>query len=164
MSLERAALQQASSNASLGTGLMIMLTVIAAGLLYWRFDQARATARHLEGTEHSLRASERRLSSLVRNATDVIFIIKPDGVIKYKSPAAGLMWGWRPETLLSWDYLRIVHPADHSKAQELITQTMQRPEMNVGAELRFQAASAPGVTRKCWPSTSSTTRRWRASC
>lgn len=137
----RSATEHAEMIASAGTSGAILLTVLLAGLAFWRFEHTRSIASVLLGTEHSLRESERRLSSLVRNATDVIFIIKTEGVIKYKSPAAGLMWGWRPETLIGWDYRRIVHPDDHAKAEELISQTVQRPQMNVGAELRFQAAS-----------------------
>jgi PAS domain S-box-containing protein len=138
---EHQAIKVTEQSASVTTGLLIALIVTLAALLYWRLHRARSRARQLEGTEHSLRESERRLSSLVRNATDVIFIVKPDGVIKYRSPAAGLMWGWRPETLLGWDYLKIVHPDDHGRARELMGQTIQRPQVNVGAELRFQAAS-----------------------
>lgn len=112
-----------------------------AGLLFWRYRRSRALAQTLQRTERSLRESERRLSSLVRNATDVVFILSPDGTIKYKSPAAALMWGYRPETLIGWHYLRIIHPDDQAKAEDLLNQTAQRPQVNVGAELRFQAAA-----------------------
>src|SRR3712207_488719 len=55
---------------------------------------------------------ERWFRSLVQNASDVVAILKPDGALRYVSPAVERTLGYRPEELVGTSALDYVHPDD----------------------------------------------------
>ncbi|MDQ3965536.1 MAG: PAS domain S-box protein, partial [Actinomycetota bacterium] len=51
-------------------------------------------------TEEAVRESEQRFRSLVRNALDIIMVTDADGTIRYMSPSAERVLGYRPEEMI----------------------------------------------------------------
>ena len=50
--------------------------------------------------------------SMISNISDVISIIRPDGIVKYKSPNIEELFGWTPSELVGTEVWRNVHPDD----------------------------------------------------
>lgn len=64
----------------------------------------------------ALRQSEARFRSLVQNASDIIAVVTPDGLLEYVSPAVRRVLGVAPEYLSGADIVSLVHPEDRASA------------------------------------------------
>ena len=88
-------------------------------------------------------ASERRLTSLVQNATDLIVIVDGDGRVRYASPAAEQVWGYAAGALLGTAFGDLVHPGDHTPAGMVLSEAHRQPATTLHAELRLRYADGP---------------------
>lgn len=68
--------------------------------------------------EEALQASERRFRSLVQNSSDVVMLLRADGVIGYMSEAVRPVMGRAPEEFVGRPGLEFVHPADIGDVRE----------------------------------------------
>ncbi len=93
---------------------------------------ASRAARALEHAAHAdeLERSERRLRSLVQNASDLITVIDAAGIITYQSDSARHVLGRAPSTLLGRPLDALVHPDDFAPLAEV---------------LRLRGPAAPGT-------------------
>jgi PAS domain S-box-containing protein len=64
-----------------------------------------------------LRESEARLRTVVENASDIIAVLDPKGVLSYVSPNVTTLTGWRPEELLGRPFDDRLHPEDLEAAR-----------------------------------------------
>ena len=80
------------------------------------------TARRL--AEHAVRSNEERLRQLIENGTDVISVIDATGAIRYQSPSAFRVMGYRPEELLGHKIQEYVHPDDRTKLLEAVQRSL----------------------------------------
>jgi diguanylate cyclase (GGDEF)-like protein/PAS domain S-box-containing protein len=79
-------------------------------------------------TEEALsQRSEARLSSLVRNASDVICIVGEDAAIRYLSPSIQRMFGYLPGVLADGRVVDIVHPDEQQRVLAFISATAAQP-------------------------------------
>jgi len=79
-------------------------------------------------TEQALyQRSEARLSSLVRNASDVICIVAEDAAIGYLSPSVERMFGYPPDELAHGRLTDIVHPDERTRVLDFIVATAAQP-------------------------------------
>jgi two-component system cell cycle sensor histidine kinase/response regulator CckA len=62
--------------------------------------------------EQALRESEARFRALIENSIDVTTILLADGTIRYASPSAERVLGYRPEELVGRNAFELVHPDD----------------------------------------------------
>jgi diguanylate cyclase (GGDEF)-like protein/PAS domain S-box-containing protein len=68
--------------------------------------------------EDALRASEERFRALATNATDVVCLHNPEGIILYASPSSQKLLGYAPGELIGKDPLHFMHPDDAKSMQE----------------------------------------------
>lgn len=68
--------------------------------------------------EDALRTSEERFRALAVNATDVVCLHDPEGLILYASPSSQKLLGYLPEELTGRDPLEFMHPEDARFMQE----------------------------------------------
>ncbi|HEX4837822.1 MAG TPA: EAL domain-containing protein [Solirubrobacteraceae bacterium] len=79
-------------------------------------------------TEEALRQrSEARLSSLIKNASDVVCIVGQDAAVSYVSPSVERMFGYVLGALQDRSLLDIVHPGDAHKALAFIAAIAAQP-------------------------------------
>lgn len=70
----------------------------------------------------ALRQSERRFSTLVRRASDVVMIVDQETTLRYLGPSACPILGWDEQPLPQTRYLDAVHPED----RELVRIALKR--------------------------------------
>ena len=85
----------------------------------------------------SVRRSEERFGSLVRNASDVVSVLDADGVILYQSPAVERLLGHRPEEMVGSNAFDYVHPDDVQTVTEGFTVALTQEEP-ARVEYRFR--------------------------
>jgi PAS domain S-box-containing protein len=85
-----------------------------------------------------LRASEAKHRQMIANITDVIAIIDPRGVIRYKSPNIEKWFGWRPEDLVGTEVWEVIHPDDRERIQAEFTRLLSADRAARTAELRYR--------------------------
>jgi PAS domain S-box-containing protein len=85
-----------------------------------------------------LRASEAKHRQMIANITDVIAIIDPQGVIRYKSPNIEKWFGWRPEDLVGTEVWEVIHPDDRERIQAEFTRLLSADRAAKTAELRYR--------------------------
>ena len=88
---------------------------VSSGILHARLVAARRVSQ-----EHRrLAASERELRLLAENTTDLVVRCGIDGIIRYVSPSAYALLGWRPEDLVGTRAVDLCHPDDEAPAVAL---------------------------------------------
>lgn len=90
--------------------------------------------------EQVRRADERRFAALVRNASDMIFIVDPASRVTYASPAA--------EHLLRDDHptlLDAVHPDDRAALRDYVAACVRGQARHAALDLRFGSATGSWV-------------------
>jgi PAS domain S-box-containing protein len=85
-----------------------------------------------------MRQSEQRFRALVQNASDVVIISTPSGLITYQSPTAATLWGYASETLTGRPTQTLVHPDDQAALQDLWHQLRDVPGSVRSTELRVR--------------------------
>ncbi len=98
-----------------------------------------------EQTMH--RRSEERLTSLIKNSSDVVCILGADGRVRYVSDSLAGTLGLDPAELLETDLLDVVHPDDaprlHALLAALAAQPSGQPSLIEFRVRRGEAGSAP---------------------
>lgn len=94
-------------------------------------------------TEHKraellLADSESRLRALIENASDIITVIDPQGVITYVSAAARNILGYEPREVVGTQMESYLHPADVPTARADIAEILRAPGNTHAAELRYR--------------------------
>jgi predicted permease len=84
------------------------------------------------------RRTERLFRSLTEDAQDILNLIDRAGTLRYVSPAAERVLGWRPEELIDRSALELIHPDDTKGVVSTIGQALANPHQAVSAEFRFR--------------------------
>src|SRR5579871_1474635 len=66
--------------------------------------------------------------SLIENASDVITILEPNGIIRYQSPSIERVLGYKPEELIGCNAFEFVHPDDVARIQQIFAAIVQQPD------------------------------------
>jgi diguanylate cyclase (GGDEF)-like protein/PAS domain S-box-containing protein len=119
------------SRGGLGGQATLMIGIVFVLTLLLMFRQAVV-----------LRMTEERYASLVANASDVIMIVGPDGVVRFASPAATRTLGLKPEEITSKRLAELWDGEDGERLQSFLAEIAQTPCGAVGpVELRIERAS-----------------------
>ncbi|WP_166397042.1 PAS domain S-box protein [Rubrobacter marinus] len=92
----------------------------------------------------SVRRSEERFGSLVRNASDIVSVLDAGGTIRYQSPAVERILGHRPEDMVGNSAFDYVHPEDARTVAEAFTEALSRAEQ---ARVEYRFLHADGSWR-----------------
>ncbi len=118
--------------------------LLCAALLMFVFLRRSEAARRRESAlameQQTLKRSEERFGALVRNASDVIAIVTPEGVIRYLSPTAQRLWGQCPSALEGTGLALLVYPDDAERLAAQKALALNAPAESLSAELRLRHA------------------------
>ena len=98
---------------------------------------ARDVTERVEA-EAALRRSEEHFRRLIENASDIITIIDPDGVVRYQSPAITRVLGYTPDELVGRNVTDYLPPEDVATTVENLRRVVEQPGKPVTAEFRFR--------------------------
>ncbi|HVF01621.1 MAG TPA: PAS domain S-box protein, partial [Rubrobacteraceae bacterium] len=91
--------------------------------------------------EKELREYEERLGAVfVQYASDVITILEGDGTIRYQTPAAENVMGYKPEELIGTNMFDHVHPDDVEQSRSRFGKLLEQPGSYEPVEVRFRHA------------------------
>lgn len=82
--------------------------------------------------------SERRFRALVQNASDLILIAAPSGILMYQSPNAASGWGYGGEALSGLLLRELIHPDDQAALLELFELLVVSPHSIRDTALRLR--------------------------
>jgi PAS domain S-box-containing protein len=86
----------------------------------------------------ALNTSERRFRSLIENASDLITVINGEGIIRFQSPSAERVLGYKPEEMTTRNAFELIHPDDAPRTTMALRQALHDPTVPVSVELRFR--------------------------
>jgi diguanylate cyclase (GGDEF)-like protein/PAS domain S-box-containing protein len=95
----------------------------------------RATAMK-EQAEATVRSSEERFRSLVKNASDAICVVDADARVVLVTPAIELVTGYPPEHYLGEVGFELIHPDDVDTAAHLLAEALEHPGQVFRTEVR----------------------------
>jgi diguanylate cyclase (GGDEF)-like protein/PAS domain S-box-containing protein len=89
-----------------------------------------------EEAEATVRSSEERFRSLLKNASDAICVVDANNTIVTITPAIELVTGYPPEAYLGRVGFDFIHPDDLAAASEVYAEALEQPGRVLRAELR----------------------------
>ena len=123
--------------AAIGAALLVVCTVrlVVHVVETSRFAadlETRVAARAAE-----VQVREERFRALVARSSDVVTVIRVDGVIGYQSPSVTRVLGCKPEELVGRTVASLLHPQDRSRFHALLDRVRDEPDVELVAELRM---------------------------
>jgi diguanylate cyclase (GGDEF)-like protein/PAS domain S-box-containing protein len=119
-------------------GVMIAMTLISTRVV------GRRASRTVDRVTQLLQHNEARFQAMVRDSSDIMAIVDPEGLLVYASPATERILGLDTAPLISTDVFELIHPddrADATKAFE-VARTDNRPD-----RIEFRLRHADGGWR-----------------
>src|SRR3989442_8795237 len=96
---------------------------------------AESERRQVEGV---LRRSEEYFRLLIENASDVIIVLNSDGTIRYQSPSAERVLGYKPEDTIGKSVFEFDHPDDLPKVLDAFADVVKSPGVSPPIEMRVR--------------------------
>ena len=87
-----------------------------------------------------LQRSEERFRSLVRNASDGVVVLGPDGQMKYESPAVERILGRSPDATIGQPAMSNIHPDDRAAVERRFADVAAASGSEAGLEFRVRHA------------------------
>ncbi|WP_222917046.1 PAS domain-containing sensor histidine kinase [Natrinema sp. SYSU A 869] len=81
-------------------------------------------------------AVQKRYQELIENATDIVFVLDPDGTITFASPSVTRLFGVSPELIVGEDAFEYVHDEDTQAAREAFDRALDDPSSQPRVEYR----------------------------
>ena len=110
-------------------------SAVIAVLVLWRIA---SLARGAEQSHAALVDSEARFRALTEHGADVVTILDSHWRVRYRTPSAERVFGYRPGELDEHSILELVHPDDAPRAAEAIAAIVDTPQGSVGYKMRFR--------------------------
>jgi PAS domain S-box-containing protein len=76
--------------------------------------------------------------SLIQNSSDIITILKEDGIISYESPSLKRVLGYAPDELIGRNAFELVHPDDVQKVRDAFAEVIRNPDVLLSTQFRFR--------------------------
>src|SRR2546425_696349 len=86
--------------------------------------------------EGGLRRSEEYFRLLIENASDVIIVLNSDGTVRYQSPSAERVLGYKPEDAIGKSGFEFIHPDDLPNVTNAFADAIKSPGATLSIEMR----------------------------
>jgi PAS domain S-box-containing protein len=100
--------------------------------------------------EEELEKSEKRFRALMRDSSDVVYIVNEKGTVEYVSPNVQQILGYFENITEPVSILDFVHPEDVEKAGEALSELLQHPGETMTYEFRVRHRSGPYLWVEVW--------------
>ncbi len=110
-----------------------LFIIFTSALLFFLISRLSGKIRQ---SNDALRQSEERLQFLVKNATDILLIINPDGTQRYVSTVAERITGFPVSELKGRSIDSVIHPEDMNAIKAAWSQAVENPEKTVTVQYR----------------------------
>ncbi|MEP6546357.1 MAG: EAL domain-containing protein [Gammaproteobacteria bacterium] len=122
-----------------GPATVMTIVVFALTLLLMVRQSINMRVAGLTRERRATRLVEERYASLIANASDVIMIVRPDGVMRFTSPASERMLGLKAEDIAGSNLLDLWAGADVEHLRSFLAEVAATPNGIVGpVELRLE--------------------------
>lgn len=91
----------------------------------------------LEEQVEEVNRTQKRMQVLLENASEVITIYEPDGIIRYISPSVTSILGYSPEELIGTSDIEHFHPKGALDFREMFTQLWNAPQEQVTIQFSY---------------------------
>jgi PAS domain S-box-containing protein len=121
-----------------GGDLNVTAPVLAqheVGTLARTFNTMTSEVRRLYD---ELKGSEAHFRALIENATDIITVHTPDGLVTYTSPSVERAFGYRPDEITNKNFTAFVHPEDAPRLTAVLREALADPRATPEAEFRLR--------------------------
>ena len=88
--------------------------------------------------EEALRRSEEYFRLLTENALDIIILLNSDGTVRYQSPSAARVLGYKLEEAIGKSGFEFVHPDDLPTLMNAFAEVIKSPGLTPRVEIRVQ--------------------------
>src|SRR2546425_6947121 len=88
--------------------------------------------------EEALRHSEEYFRLLIENALDIIILLNSDGTVRYQSPSAERLLGYKLEEAIGKRGFEFVHPDDLPTVMNTFAEVIKSPGLTPRVEVRVQ--------------------------
>ena len=106
---------------------LLLLIVTGAGLAFSTrtFNIIRRSQEEIHRQRSMLTSLERRSLALIENSSDLVILVRADGLVTYASPAVARVLAYSPDFWIGKDALAFIHPEDREHLRERL-QTVSR--------------------------------------
>jgi len=108
-------------------------------------EEMRATQEELQKTNRNLEKqilevenAQKRLYSLLENASEVISIYDQNGMIKYESPSVKHILGYAPEEVIGKNAFEVLHTGESNLTKQVFLELLENPDVPQTFEYQFQ--------------------------
>ncbi len=130
----------ANETADAGTAGVLLGGALMLYIFVRRFVGAKRRGTKLATEQAMLLASEQRFRALIRNASDVIAIVTPDGKFGYLSSAVNRVWGYESEALENTSVFALLHSEDTLRMSAHLSLAQSNPNECHSLEIRLRPA------------------------
>ncbi|MBA3658799.1 MAG: EAL domain-containing protein, partial [Gemmatimonadales bacterium] len=116
------------------SGVALGAAAVTVLVLARQFFAVRENVRLLR--EAAARQNEARFRSLVQHSSDVIFVVRTDGTVRFVSPSVSRVFGYNPTTLLDTRFTDLIHPDDHGGLHAFLQTAARLPGATPPVEWR----------------------------
>lgn len=107
-------------------------------------EEMKASQEELEKVNKNLESkileivnSEKRLHSLLENASEVISIFNPDGTVRYESPSAKNILGYDSDEIIGTDGFSRIHDSQADMVQIIFAKLLKNPDKPQTFEFKY---------------------------
>ena len=127
-------------------GLPVLAVLLTLFIGYRRLKREMAERTR---SENALAANERRFKELIRNSSDSVTVLAPDGTQLFVSQAVERMLGYRPEELTNIPVMdEMLHPDDREHVRERFAAIIR--DGHGGAQYRHRHKDGRWVPLEAW--------------
>jgi two-component system cell cycle sensor histidine kinase/response regulator CckA len=94
-----------------------------------------------KAAEIKIQESEKRFKALVQNASDITAILDEAGIVRYSSPSAEQVLGFKPEEIMGKNGFEFIHPQDRAMVQEAFANLILVTGQTISLQYRYYTAS-----------------------
>ena len=101
-------------------------------------EELQKTNKHLEQQIKEVENAQKRLFSLLENASEVISIYDEHGIVKYESPSVKYILGYNPEDVTGKNAFDTIHKGEDNIAKAIFFELLENPTVPKTFEYQYQ--------------------------